>query len=201
MELTVLTQTQVDDTGLNVEGPFKMYTNVLEPSHASLICNVLVQQCLTEVIGTILVLIWVLRVGVAVPASGLRNDVCLLPKELDEEGTFHTFSTLCLRSSMRYFLAVGDVLTVLALGASNASKRILLIQCGTRCLYSGTSSVHKCQGQSLFKKCALPFLSTVNVTQIPVHRRDRGCASEEFNDRFRGGSSSAQPAQPALDSG
>ena len=60
MELTVLTQTQVDDTGLNVEGPFKMNTNVLEPSHASLICNVLVQQCLTEVIGTTLVLIWVL---------------------------------------------------------------------------------------------------------------------------------------------
>ena len=42
--------------------------------------------------------------------------------------------------------------------------------------------------------------STVSVTQIPVHRRDRGCASEEFNDRFRGGSLSAQPAQPALDS-
>ena len=45
----------------------------------------------------------------------------------------------------------------------------------------------------------------MNVTQIPVHRRDRGCASEvakpsHFNDRFRGGSSSAQPAQPALDS-
>ena len=44
---------------------------------------------------------------------------------------------------MRYFLAVGDVLTVLALGASNTSKRKLLIQCGSRCVYSGTSSVHK----------------------------------------------------------
>ena len=97
---------------------------------------------------------------------------------------------------MTYFLAVGDVLTVLALGASNASRRMLLIRCGTRCLYSGTSSVHKCQGQSLFKKWALLFLSTVTVTQIPVHRRDRGCASEvakpsQLNDRFRGGSSSA----------
>ena len=40
----------------------------------------------------------------------------------------------------------------------------------------------------------------MNVTQIPVHLRDSGCGSEEFNDRFRGGSLSAQPAQPALDS-
>ena len=59
-------------------------------------------------------------------------------------------------------------------GCFKRVQRFLLIRCGTRCLYSGTSSIHKCQGQSLFKKWALPFLSIVNVTQIPVHRRDRG---------------------------
>ena len=60
MELDILTQFLVDYSGVNVEGPFEMNTNVLEPSHASLISNVLVQHCLAEAIGTILVLICVL---------------------------------------------------------------------------------------------------------------------------------------------
>ena len=46
----------VDCTGVNIE----MNTNALEHSLSSLICNMLVQKCLTEVIGTILVLKWVL---------------------------------------------------------------------------------------------------------------------------------------------
>ena len=64
--------------------------------------------------------------------------------------------------------------------------------------------VGKASGLNVLYDVTYVFYS--NVTQIPVHRRDRGWASEvakpgQFNDRFRNGSSSAQPAQPALDSG
>ena len=122
----------------------------------------LVQQSLTEVIGTILVLFWVLcRRNICVPSrrlpSGLQVFVTTsasCQKSLMINGKFHlrptrTFSTLCRTSSMRYFLPVSEVLTVLACAASYASRRILLIRCGARCLYSGTSSIHKCQSQSL----------------------------------------------------
>ena len=52
MELTVLTQSQVDFTVVMVEAHSRVNTTVFKLSYASLICSVLIQQFLTEVVGT-----------------------------------------------------------------------------------------------------------------------------------------------------
>ena len=77
MELTILTRFQLGESMLKALS--RVNTIVLVLTYASLICNVLVQQCLTKVIGTLPVLLWALneasafRDGVAVPASNLQE--------------------------------------------------------------------------------------------------------------------------------
>ena len=105
---------------------------------------------------------------------------------------------------MRCFLALGEVLTVLASGASRLPG-VYSSFSAELAVFTKERAVSISVKVKAFSKSGHPVFEHRECHTNPVHRRGRGSASEvakpgQFNDRFCGGSSSALPAQLALDS-